>query len=51
MFTVPPPPQLVQLVLPFFINMVDRDLGVLDLVAIATQNLFIKDTIHDIMRN
>ena len=36
---------------PSFINLVDRDQGVLDLVAIATQNPFIKDTIQDIMWN
>eukprot|EP00116_Pleurobrachia_bachei_P002558 sb/3462820/ len=42
--------QLMCLV-PSFINLIDRDQGVLDLVAIATQNPFIKDTIQDIMWN
>ena len=36
---------------PTFLDMMDRDQGVLDVVAIATQNPHIKDVIQDMMWN
>ena len=36
---------------PSFIDLIDRDQGVLDVVAIATQNPHIKDIIADVLWN